>query len=306
MSDDIAIKNLKAALALADAGFSVFPARAIYNSSTRRWNKPPFIQNWQSHATTDLRKIKGWWHLCPDAIPAIRCDDFVVIDADRHAGGPDGVAALAELTKQHGDWPNHPIVHTPSSGEHHFFCQPNPAIGNRTGQLPPGIDVRGTGGFVIGPGAVLPNGAEWRLASDYSTDLPHLPPWLEQMIRADKEVPAQRTAIATRATIATRASTASREERYAETVLEGCISEVENAPKGRRNTVLNNVAYRLGRVIARGWIDRNKVEINLLYAAVQLENEDGLTAVLATIKSGIDAGCRKPHPDLSDRKGGRK
>ena len=300
MSDDIAIKNLEAALALAKAGAHVFPARAIYNSSTRRWNKPPCIVNWQSQATNDLRKIEDWWLQYPDAIPAICCEEWVVIDADRHIGGADGVAALDGLAKCYGEWPPHPEVHTPGNGEHHYFRQPEQAVGNRTGQLPPGIDVRGTGGFVIGHGAVLPNGAEWRMAPDCSTDLPQLPPWLEQLIRAEKEVPANRSAIVVQAPIGPR------EERYAETVLEGCISEVENAPKGRRNTVLNNVAYRLGRMIARGWIDRNKVEINLLCAAVQLKNEDGSTAVLATIKSGIDAGCRKPHPDLSDRKGGRK
>ena len=297
---DVSIRNFQAALALAEAGGRVFPAQAIYNPATQRWNKPPYIVNWQSQATTDQRKIKDWWHRFPDAIPAICCGELVVIDADRHAGGPDGVAALAELTKQHGDWPSHPIVHTSSNGEHHYFCQPDPAVGNRTGDLPPGIDVRATGGYVIGPGAVLPNGAEWRMAPDYSTDLPQLPPWLEQLIYAEKEVPAHSNAITVRAPIALR------EKRFAEAVLERCISEVENAPKGKRNTVLNSVAYRLGRMIARGWIDRNKVENGLRSAAFHLKNEDGLTAVLATIKSGINAGCRKPHPDLSDRQGGGK
>jgi hypothetical protein len=54
-------------------------------------------------------------------------------------------------------------------------------------------------------------------------------------------------------------------------------------------------------MVARDWIDRNKVETSLLVAAFRLKNEDGLTAVMATIKSGLDAGARKPHPDLVDR-----
>ena len=63
-----AAKNLAAALALADAGFRVFPARAIYNPATQRWNKPPCISGWQSLATDDLGQIKRWWHQHPDAI----------------------------------------------------------------------------------------------------------------------------------------------------------------------------------------------------------------------------------------------
>ena len=68
MLDVISIRNLQAALSLAKAGARVFPARAIYNSSTRRWNKPPCVVSWQSQATNDLRKIEDWWLQYPGAI----------------------------------------------------------------------------------------------------------------------------------------------------------------------------------------------------------------------------------------------
>jgi hypothetical protein len=291
-------ENLAAALSLAEVGFRIFPAKAIYNSANQRWNKPPHIADWQSLASTDPNQIRYWWKQFPDAIPAICCDDFVVIDADRHAGGPDGVAALAELAAHYCEWPDHPKVLTPGNGEHSYFGQSNPILGNRTGQLPPGIDVRGNGGFVIGVGAVLPDGTEWRLAPDHSADLPQLPPWLDTLIRANKVRPVNSAAITGQST------TTKREEKYAESALEACVNEIATAPKGKRNTTLNNVAYRLGRMIARSWIDRDKVENCLLYAAFQLKNEDGLAAVLATIKSGIDAGRLNPHPDLTNRKRG--
>ena len=150
-------KNLHAALTLAHAGFFVFPAHPIFNKETKRWNKPPFVVNWQSLATTDPRQIHLWWREYRDAVPAICCDDFVVIDADRHAGSSDGVAALAELAGHHCEWPDHPKVLTPSNGEHHIFAQPDSPVGNRTGQLPPGIDVRGNGG--------------WRLALEQSSQM---------------------------------------------------------------------------------------------------------------------------------------
>jgi hypothetical protein len=291
-----AATNLTAALALADAGFRTFPAWAIYNPATQRWNKPPCIQNWQSLATDDPGQITRWWRQYPDAIPAICSEQLVVIDADRHPDGPDGVAALTVLANSH-EWPMHPVVLTPSDGQHHYFGQPNPALGNRTGQLPPGIDVRGLGGFVIGPGAVLPDGTEWLLPPNHSTDLPRLPPWLERMVRGDDNQPANSPEISNHAIT-------NREERFAEAALAGCTAQVENAARGSRNTILNNVAYRLGRMIARGWLDRNRVEVRLLRAANQLQHDDGVIAVKATIKSGLDAGCLNRHPDLVDRKWG--
>src|SRR4051812_32122251 len=113
--------NLSAALALADAGFPVFPVRPIYNESTGRWNKPPYLKNWQSVATNDLDQIRRWWNHYPDAIPAVCCDGFVVIDADRHRGCADGISALRALVAKHCDWPEHPVVLTPCNGEHHYF-----------------------------------------------------------------------------------------------------------------------------------------------------------------------------------------
>ena len=118
-----AAKNLAAALALADAGFRAFPARAIYNPATQRWNKPPCIQNWQSLATDDPSQIKLWWRQYPDAIPAICCEQFIVIDADRHPDSHDGVMVLGRLVRLFEKWPDHPVVRTPSNGEHHYFSQ---------------------------------------------------------------------------------------------------------------------------------------------------------------------------------------
>jgi hypothetical protein len=292
----ISAKNLAAALSLAKAGFRVFPARAIYNATTRRWNKPPCVSDWQSLASYDPGQIRLWWKQFHDAIPAICCEDVVIIDADRHPGGPDGVAALAALAKRYREWPDHPVVLTPSNGEHRYFKQPNPPLGNRTGQLPYGIDIRGAGGYGIGVGAVLPDGTGWRIAPGHSTDLPQLPPWLEQMVRADKIPPTNNNEIASQSSI-TR-----RELRYAEAALQAGIGDIETAPRGRRNTVLNSVAYRLGRMVGAGWIDCYNVETRLLAAAARLRHEDGDAAVKATIKSGIDAGIRKPHPELVDRK----
>ena len=250
-----------------------------------------------------------------DAIPAVPCDDFVVIDADRH-GGPDGVTALAALVNEYKHWPDHPTVLTPSGGEHHYFGQPSSPIGNRTGKLPEGIDVRGgVGGFVIGLGAVLPDGSGWQLdpsslktGANWVEAVPPLPEWLETIIRADpiETIGLHQCSKSTIIQCSKSTIISHREERFAEAALKAGIADVENAARGQRNSVLNSVAYRLGRMVGAGWIDRNRVEFNLMIAARGLEHDDGRTSVIKTIKSGLDAGSRRPHPALRDRKRGTK
>ena len=86
-----------------------------------------------------------------------------MIDLDRHGNGSDGVSAFKALVARHGALPpGVPMVKTPNNGLHLYFRQPpGEPLGNGRGSLPAGCDVRGAGGFVIGPGAVLPDGRGW-------------------------------------------------------------------------------------------------------------------------------------------------
>jgi hypothetical protein len=94
-----------------------------------------------------------------------------------------------------------------------------------------------------------------------------------------------------------------RERRYAKAALDGCAADLANNPPGARNDALNKAAFRLGTMIARDWIPRDTVE-QLLYDAATRNGsirDDGSHATLATIKSGIEAAKKEPHPDLLDR-----
>ncbi len=149
--------NLAAALSLAAAGLPVFPAGP---------DKRPLLAGWQEKATTEEEQIRKWWGTHPAAVPAIVVGraGLVVIDCDRHPGGNDGVKAFNTLLRVNGgDLADVPMTRTARGGAHLFFQQlkGNP-LGNARGELPDGIDVRGVGGFVIAPGAVLPNGQSWR------------------------------------------------------------------------------------------------------------------------------------------------
>jgi hypothetical protein len=56
----------------------------------------------------------------------------------------------------------------------------------------------------------------------------------------------------------------------------------------------------MGRLIARGWITRDRVESMLLKGADQcgLIVDDGLRQCRATIDSGINAGMKLPYHDI--------
>jgi hypothetical protein len=94
-----------------------------------------------------------------------------------------------------------------------------------------------------------------------------------------------------------------RERQYAKAALDGCAIQLANSTPGGRNDALNKAAFRLGTMIARGWMPRATVEQRLYEAAVRNSSvkDDGSIAALATIKSGIEAGLREPHADLKNR-----
>jgi hypothetical protein len=291
--------NLAAALDLAVAGVPVFPAGP---------DKRPLLVGWQEKATTEPEQIREWWRAHPGAVPAILVGraGLVVIDCDRHPGGNDGIQAFNRLVRANeGNLAKVPMTKTARGGVHLFFKQPNgEPLGNGRGDLPNGIDVRGLGGFVIAPGAVLADGKRWTALSDRPllTDafkagaIPELPQWLAHIIRPDgKHELDARTVLET--------TNRARGEAYATAALQGAASELSVAPTGKRNEMLNATAFHLGKMIARGWIDEKTVTAALIEASDKNKylREHGHRATEKTIASGIEAGIRERHPDLPDR-----
>ncbi|AEM88422.1 bifunctional DNA primase/polymerase [Streptomyces violaceusniger] len=79
----------------------------------------------------------------------------------------DGLAALARLAREHAfAIPLTVTVLTPSGGRHLWLCgPPGLAVPNSAGRLAPGIDIRGLGGYLVGPGSSGSHGS-YRLAPD--------------------------------------------------------------------------------------------------------------------------------------------
>jgi Protein of unknown function (DUF3987)/Bifunctional DNA primase/polymerase, N-terminal len=297
--------NLTAALSLAAASLPVFPAGP---------DKRPLLVRWQEKASTEEEQIRKWWDSHPTALPAIVVGraGLVVIDCDRHPGGNDGIKAFSQLVSANGaKLADVPMTRTARGGAHLFFRQPSgEPLGNGRGDLPDGIDVRGVGGFVIAPGAVLPDGKQWQsvngrpLLADAvrAANIPELPPWLADIIRPDRQSNGDGIREYAPADIP-GANGRSRGQAYAAAALDGAVAELSAAPTGKRNETLNAIAFRLGRMIARGWVDEKTVADALLGACDtnRYLREHGHRATMKTIESGIEAGRKEPHPDLPDR-----
>jgi len=298
--------NLIAALSLAAAGLPVFPAGP---------DKRPLLAGWQEKATSEEEQVRKWWDSYPAALPAIVVGraGLVVIDCDRHPGGNDGIEAFNRLLSANGsNLADVPITKTANGGAHVFFRQPpGEPLGNGRGELPNGIDVRGAGGFVIAPGAES-DGKRWQsangrpsLADAFKTGtIPELPQWLADIIRPNRQSNGGALDEDARGFAdMPGANSRSRGEAYAAAALQGAAAELSTAPTGKRNETLNAVAFRMGKMVARGWIDEKTVADALLGAcdANRYLREHGHRATMKTIESGIEAGKKEPHPDLLDR-----
>ncbi|OJU06928.1 MAG: hypothetical protein BGN87_15950 [Rhizobiales bacterium 65-79] len=162
---DLFDDNLALALNLTRQGFAVFPCGA---------DKRPLTRHGFKDASNDPAKVRAWWLQWPSALPALPTGiAFDVLDLDRHRAGEDGIEALRGLAFD-PEAVSSFIVETPGNGKHVYFRHAE-GVGTSASHLPAGIDVRGEGGYVIAPGAVLPDGRCWRVIGGET--LRDLPPW---------------------------------------------------------------------------------------------------------------------------------
>lgn len=277
--------NVSMALEHASIGYAVFPCFP---------DKTPRVQ-WSSESTTDTATIQQWWTQWPDSLVGLDLakSNTLVVDCDRH-GGADGVDAWEFLcTAYNYKTSDNYVVNTPGGGRHIYFSQdPGNVLGNRTGGLPPGIDIRGNGGYVIASGSALPDGRIYETANRGS--LPVVPTWLQELIRSKQQKP-NRTIDATKDK---RAAPAERERRYAVAALKEETNKVGASAEGSRNTTLNTAAFSVGSLIAAGWLDEQDAinELEIAAFTCGLESNE----IARTIQSGITAGKEKPRAPLTE------
>lgn len=100
-----------------------------------------------------------------------------VLDIDPKDGGFESMRALIA---EHGALPQTFIVKTGSGGYHYYFQMPDFDARNSAAKIAPGIDIRGNGGMVVGPGSVSFAGT---YVIQFDADVAPAPEWLLEMIR---------------------------------------------------------------------------------------------------------------------------
>ena len=128
------------------------------------------------------RQIQAFW-TCPVTgwpqpynIGIAAGGDLVVIDID-NKNDKTGSNSLRLLEAFKEPLPPTRTVRTPSGGEHRYF-KSDIAIGNSASRVADGVDVRGEGGYVVGPGSVI-DGKPYEVVDNSPTA--DLPRWLQTM-----------------------------------------------------------------------------------------------------------------------------
>lgn len=154
------------ALQYARQGFTVLPLQG----------KIPFKGTHGLKDATQLQiTIKEYWAKWPDANIGILTDGLAVIDFDAKSGG---LASKEKIIEKYGPLPLTRVHKTGGGGEHWIYRQPNgTSIRNTTKVLGfPGVDLRGTGGYIVVPPSIHESGKYYEVISE--GPIVECPEWL--------------------------------------------------------------------------------------------------------------------------------
>lgn len=281
-----------AALHYAAHGLAVFPC--LPNG------KKPLTAHGFKDASTDPAKIAEWFRRSPNAnlaIPTGARSGMLVVDLDlKH--GADGRATLAALELALGVLPATRVTGTPSGGEHRWFTMPSAPIRNSAGEIAgevaPGVDIRGEGGYVVVPPSCIDGCSYTIVQRAAAADLPAR--WIEALsppMRPTVEAPAWVPADERERTSA---------QRWCVVALQLEARELAATPPGARNDRLWRSAAALGGLVHLGGIDAEDVRKALTWACSTWgprdEWKDG-----DTLARALTWGVRNPRSvDLADRR----
>ena len=219
-------------------------------------DKRPLTPHGLNDATTDLTQINQWWSRWPNAIPGIPTGQRIglsVLDVDQSTGGYDTLADDLGFAI----WPTTPTDRNPQSGGSHlWFSDPQGTIRNTVGKkglgIGPGLDWRGTGGYVIP--------YTWDQHLNFRTTpalpipillLPRLPP-----------TPRQQKPV----------KPCTGLSPYANAALTNACHRIRSAPHKSQETTLNGECIKIGTLAGAGAIPESFARRALQYAASQIPN----------------------------------
>lgn len=277
-------RRLDAALRYARAGYSVFPCGP--------GRKTPAVEHGLLEATTSDAQIRRWWERMPAANVALDCgrSGLAVVDLDP----PTGLDVWRRLLAEHPDTPRTLTVQTPRGGFHLYYAaDPGRHLRSTASELGAPrddhgkrlalshVDTRGIGGYVLAPPSTV-GGIDYVVGRrpDGPT-LPTIPGWvLDEMARQE------------RAAVAVKPLELGHLDRYAAAAVDRETALIADAPEGTRNGQLNRSAFALGTLVGAGALGRTDAEEALTNAGRGVGL--GALEVDKTIRSGLDAGVRRP------------
>lgn len=262
----------------ADRGFSVFPlVHLSKRPAVRSWDpykiapaSPTLVDQWAGQPTLNMAVATGAVSGC------------FVLDADN---------LMARIEAESRGLPDTFTVRTPR-GTHFYFNHPGWEISNRAGTLDhiDGLDLRGDGGYVVGPGSYFvpstAEGAKGKIEGAYvvERDVPmaDAPEWLLALTIA-------------KGPIRPLAEHADAEETtpYGRAALNSEIAKLIDCPSGRINDQINLSAFALGQLRAGGEIvdEEGWGALMEALATMGLESEDKANS---TVLRGWEAGLQYP------------
>ncbi|MFD5673682.1 bifunctional DNA primase/polymerase [Streptomyces sp. NPDC127040] len=255
-----------AALYAIDRGYSVFPLGIAKTPAIRSPHDKGHSCRGECgqpghgvhDATTDPAYARQLFSLAAGARGyGIACGGkFIGLDLDRK-NGVDGVASLNQLAKKHGfEVPAALTVCTPSGGYHVWLSTPDGVnVPNSAGRLGPGIDIRGTGGYLVGPGS---QGRTGRYELHPTRGQADVLPAPAELIQLMLPTPIPRP---------TRQYVPTGDKATA--ALDGLVNVVLGAPDGTRNDRLYWAAAKAWAHVMDGHIAACDAEAALVEAAVR-------------------------------------
>lgn len=277
--------NLESALNLVRDGFAVFPCKP---------DKSPYTPHGLYDATRNEAVVCAWFKQWADALPALPCgaNSLFVVDCDMK-DSIDGIANFHAGCAASGvDLSGCFVVETPSGGRHYYFqADAEHDTGNSVCKLGQGIDTRGAKGYVIAPGAVLPDGRAYRPAQGSLRGIATLPRAIAEFLAKPAQPQQLVTVDPSLVTAGDRA--------WAQRALQ---SECEKLCKvtSSRNDAANRAAFTLAGYVANYSLDEAEVRSMLLAAMTTnrytTDKPDGINRATNTINSGLAKGKERPHP----------
>ena len=162
------------AIGYAQRGLPIFPCQ--------KRSKEPACSRGAHDATSDLDRVHAWWGSCNDLNIGLACGELsglFVIDVD----GAEGEATLRELEELHGPLPpTREVITGRNGGRHVYYRLGQHKVRNSAGKLGAGLDVRGTGGYVLLPPSIHPSGRPYSWSVDSAVHIASAPDWLHSII----------------------------------------------------------------------------------------------------------------------------